>query len=69
MPEIYDESDIQKIGEWLRGAKFYAIQQYRPEKTLEKSFQYIEPYSEEKLKEFVKIAESYFDKVELRGLK
>lgn len=69
IPEIIEEDDIKKIGQWIKGSKAYVLQQFRPAKTLDKALQKIQPYPEEKLKEFKKIAEPYFAKVELRGLK
>jgi len=67
-PGIIDKKEIEKIGQWLEDAKKFALQQFRTEKTLDKSWQKIKPYSGEKLKEMVKIAQPYFDKVELRGI-
>jgi len=67
-PGIIDKKEIEKIGQWLKGAKKFALQQFRTEKTLDKSWQKIKPYSDEELREMVKIAQPYFDKVELRGI-
>lgn len=67
-PGIIDNKEIKKIGQWLKGSKSFALQQFNAEKTLDKSWQKIKPYSENELEEMVKIVESYFDKVELRGL-
>ncbi len=67
-PGIIDRKEIEKIGQWLKGAKKFALQQFRTEKTLDKSWQKIKPYSDEELREMVKIAQPYFDKVELRGI-
>lgn len=67
-PGIIDKKEIEKIGQWLQGAKKFALQQFRTEKTLDKFWQKVKPYSDEELKEMVKIAQPYFDKVELRGI-
>lgn len=67
-PGIIDKKEIEKIGQWLKGAKKFALQQFRTEKTLDRSWQKIRPYSTEELKEMVKIAQPYFDRVELRGV-
>jgi len=67
-PGIIDKKEIEKISQWLKGAKSFALQQFRTEKTLDKSWQKVKPYSDEELKEMVKIAQPYFDKVELRGI-
>jgi len=67
-PGIINKKEIKKIGQWLKHAKKFALQQFRTEKTLDKSWQKIKPYPDEQLKEMAKIAQPYFDKVELRGI-
>lgn len=66
VPGVVEKEDIEKIGQWLQGAKKFALQQFRNQKVLDKSFETVQPYSEETLKEFKKILEKYIDKVELR---
>jgi pyruvate formate lyase activating enzyme len=68
VPGIIDEGEIKKIGQWLKGAKSFALQQFRPEKTLDKAWQKIQPYSEERLKKLIKIIEPYVEKAVLRGV-
>jgi len=68
VPGLIDKKEIEKIGKWLNGSKSFSLQQFRKEKTLDKSFQKIMPYPDEELKEMAEIAKPYFDKVELRGL-
>jgi len=59
-------SDFHKIGELIKGADNYYLQQFRNEHTLAAGD--AEPYSEEKLKEFQEIMKKYVKKVEIRGL-
>jgi pyruvate formate lyase activating enzyme len=66
-PGIINQKEIVKIGQWLQGSKIFALQQFNPQKTLDTSWQKIKPYSQEELKEMLKIAKSYFEKVVLRG--
>jgi len=68
VPGLIDIKEIKKISQWLNRSKAFALQQFRKEKTLDKSWQKVMPYSDEKLKEMAEIAKLYFDKVELRGL-
>jgi len=68
VPGLIDKKEIKKIGQWLKGARFFALQQFRTEKTLDKSWQKIKPYSEEDLKKMVEILKPYFEKVELSGV-
>jgi len=66
VPELVDEEDIKKIGQWLKGAKKISLQQFHKEKTLDKDFRNIEPYSEEELKKFAGILKDYAREIEIR---
>jgi len=66
VPGIVDREDIEKIGQWLKGAKKFALQQFRNQKVLNKEFEKVVPYWDDTLKEFEKILEKYIDRVELR---
>jgi len=66
VPGLVEKEDIEQMGEWLKGAKKFALQQFQNKKVLDKKFTKIEPYSEEIFKEFQKILEKYIEKVELR---
>ena len=60
------KKDIEEIGKWLKGTKNFALQQFQNKKVLDKSFEKIQPYPDEILKEFQKILEKYIEKIELR---
>ena len=66
VPGMVDEKDIEQIGQWLKGAKNFALQQFQNKKVLDKKFEKIKPYPDETLKEFQKILEKYIGKIELR---
>jgi pyruvate formate lyase activating enzyme len=66
VPWLVEKKDIEKIGEWLKGAKKIALQQFQNKKVLDKEFEKIQPYPDETLKEFKKILEKYIERVELR---
>jgi len=68
VPEQLDRDDIKKIGDWLDGSKKYFLQQFRPEKTLDKSFRGKRQYTPEELKELADSVKSNFEKVEVRGI-
>lgn len=68
VPGLVDEEEIRKIGQWLKGAELFALQQFRPEKTLDPAYQKINPYPQEKIQKLAEIARPYFKKVELRGI-
>lgn len=73
VPGLITCEDFAKIKKWLMGLGvldkicLYAIQQFRPMKTLDKSFSKIKPYSEEELREMGKIFGNKV-KVEVRGV-
>ena len=66
VPKLFGDEDMISIGKWLKGAKRYCIQQFRPMKTLDKSYEKEGAYPEIKLRALAGIAEPYFDKVEVR---
>lgn len=66
IPKLHSKEDIIKIGEILKGSKKFAIQQFRPRKTLNPEFQEEKPYSEDELRGFGKLLEGFFEKVEVR---
>lgn len=68
VPKFFDEKVALAIGNWLKGSKKYCLQQFRSEKTLDKSLQKEKPYSPQKLQEFAKILKPFFDSVEVRGI-
>jgi len=67
VPELVDESDIAKIGEWLKGAKRYSLQQFQPENCLEESYRQLKPYPKERLEKMVELAKPYFEEVLLKN--
>ncbi len=68
VPNLVDEEDVENIGKWLKGARAYYLQQFRPMTTLDPACMNVKPYSREKLFEFKKLAEKYFKKVEVRNI-
>jgi pyruvate formate lyase activating enzyme len=66
VPGLITKEDIVKIGEWMKGAKNYYIQQFFPRRTLDGSLQNTRPYKPEDLKEMEEAAKPFFGKVEVR---
>jgi len=67
VPGITEREDIKKIGELLKGAKRFAVQQFMNDVPLvDKKFCHIVPYSETELKEMKKELEEFIELVELR---
>lgn len=67
VPGLIGTEDIRKVGEWLKGAKRYYIQQFFPRKTLDVAFENARPYKKEVLQEMLEAAKPFFEKVEIRG--
>lgn len=68
VPPLIDKNEIEKICQWLKGSRAFTLQQFKPEKTLNKEWQKIIPYSLIEIKEMFEMAQPYFKKVELRGI-
>jgi pyruvate formate lyase activating enzyme len=66
VPGFVDAEDIPKIGELVKGAKTFAFQQFIPGDTLDKTFNMLKPYSQEKIVGFAKTMKNYVDKIILR---
>jgi len=68
LPGLVDKNDIKKIGQLLKGAKSFVLQQFEIGKNLNDLWRGVKLYSEEDLKEMIDIARQYFCQVELRGI-
>jgi pyruvate formate lyase activating enzyme len=65
VPGIVDKEDIPGIGELVKGAKKITLQQFRPQKTLDKSYQKRVPYCREEIEGMAKELEKYVEEVNL----
>jgi len=68
VPGVVDEEDLALIGEFVKGASKYCLQQFRPNVTYEKKFNAIKPYKKEEMEHFKSIMEKYVREVEIRGI-
>ncbi|MBW2984505.1 anaerobic ribonucleoside-triphosphate reductase activating protein [Candidatus Woesearchaeota archaeon] len=67
VPDFFDQKIMQNIGEWLKGSKRFALQQFRSTlPLLDKAFEGKEPYKKEVLDQFRDIMQGYVEEVELR---
>ncbi len=66
VPGFVETEIVQKMGDMVRGAKRFVFQQYKPEKTLDPTYNDVSPHTEERIREFALIMEDYVDKVLLR---
>lgn len=67
VPGLIDTEDVRRIGEWLDGNVRFCVQAFVPGKTIDEAYQDRKPYPQEKLREFVRLAEEYFSEVILEG--
>lgn len=68
VPKLFNKKDALAIGKWLKGSKMLFLQQFRPDKTLDESYQKIKPYPPEKLKKFAEVMKPFFESVKVRGI-
>ena len=60
--------DILKIGRWLHGAPVYALQQFRPQGTLQPEMGVLEPYPANEIYAMAASVREHFGKVDVRGV-
>ena len=68
VPSLTGKKEIEKIGKLLKGSKRFCIQQFRPLKTLDESYQKEKPYNPDELRELAEVAKPFFKEVCVRGI-
>ena len=68
VPQLIGADEIEQIGELLRGSHLWVLQQFVSEHSLQVAWQGIEVYPPSRLEEFARTAETYVERVLLRGL-
>ena len=68
LPRFHKKEDFEKIGNLIKGAKKYYLQQFYPTKTLNKIFMEEFSYNRSALEEFQKIMSGFVEKAEIRGI-
>lgn len=67
VPGFTNEEDMVEIGELVKGVKNFALQQFVPEDTLDKSFSSVKPYPMESIVGFGERMKGYAENVTLRA--
>jgi len=67
-PGLVETADLENIGQTIRGARQWVLQQLVPRHSMVEAWRDVQPHSEERLNEFVELAEGFVEKVSLRGL-
>ncbi len=68
VPGLLDGDDIEKIGRWLQGAKYWVLQQFEPHQSIDPTYCDKKPYTTEQMNGFLRLAEEYVERCELRGV-
>jgi pyruvate formate lyase activating enzyme len=70
VPKLTSREDLLEIARYLKrhkANKNFFLQDFRSKICLDKSFEKEKPYSEEKMKEFLKMLKPYFKHIEIRS--
>ncbi len=67
VPGLVDEEDLIEIGELVKGAKNFVLQQFVPNDTLDKNLTSLKPLPRENLANFAEIMKKYAENVTLRA--
>lgn len=66
VPGFVDAEDLARIGELVKGARTFALQQFVPGDTLDKSFGALKPFAQETIAEYAETMEKYAGSMVLR---
>ncbi len=67
LPKLISKEDFLEIGEWLKGAKKYCLQQFKKaDSIIDLSYLNENSYSEEELKNIKNLLTPYFEDIEIR---
>ena len=67
VPSIVDEETVKRIGEMVRGAKRFAIQQFVAENAYSADYRTLKPYSPETLRHFANVLRKFVGEVVVRA--
>lgn len=66
VPDLFLPEDVEVVGELVKGALTYALQQFVPEDTLDKKYREVKPYPPETIRELAETLKKYVENVVLR---
>ncbi|MFW5914362.1 MAG: anaerobic ribonucleoside-triphosphate reductase activating protein [Thermoplasmatota archaeon] len=67
VPTLHGREEVEEIAAFIGGARKYALQQFRPDVTLEERFSALDPFPGEQMRELAEVAKSYVRKVVIRA--
>ncbi len=65
--ELLSPDDIMRIGEWIKGSKRYALQQFKPNKPLDPACMDCHGYTKKEMDAMAERLKGYFDEVLVRA--
>jgi len=68
MPGLVGEGEIRQLGEMIRGADRWMLQQYVPRHALDEAAREVEPYPAEQIEALAMVARQFVEEVGIRGL-
>jgi len=68
VPGIHQEKDLLAIGDWLKGARVFQLQQFFPQKTIDPDYLKIKPFPPEQLLAWAELLKPFFEEVRIEGL-
>ena len=68
VPGITDESDIENIAAFVRGAKKYVLQQFIPKNAMDEKLRNITPYEKDVFEKMMEKAKKYVENAMMRGV-
>jgi len=68
VPGLLEPEDLRAIGQWMKGAPKYVLQQFRPGKTLDPAYQHVSPYPPQILRDLTEDLSVYVDECTVRGI-
>jgi pyruvate formate lyase activating enzyme len=66
VPNLLTKEDIISISQWISGAEKYYIQNFRPEKNIDKEYEGMTPYPDEYVLDIVKAISPFFGVCQMR---
>jgi pyruvate formate lyase activating enzyme len=69
VPGVVNGDDFEEIGELIKGAKLFSIQQFENSFTLDNKFKTVQPYTEKVLRGFADTMKKYVEKVKIKNTK
>lgn len=67
VPGLVGTDDILEMGQMLKGAKLFQIQQFVPTNTIDSDYLHKVPYSQKEIQLMAKMAEPFFEEVRIEG--